>query len=183
MYEVTRRCTTSPQYKLKTSHDVPTMLCDGRATSCNGRAMVVCLNFRCYSRWLHRPFRRHTTTYDGWFLGDRGPSGVNRALSCDIARRRSHQGGGKSHEVLTVFGHAQKLSAILVNVRYLKMIVRCRTTSHDIVRRRGSSYNMCAMVVRRRRTASSRIVQRTPSHDRRTIVVRHCRGRTAIARL
>ena len=29
------------QYKLKTSHNVPTMLCDDRATSCNGRAMVV----------------------------------------------------------------------------------------------------------------------------------------------
>ena len=26
----------------RTSGDVPTMLCDDRATSCNGRAMVVC---------------------------------------------------------------------------------------------------------------------------------------------
>ena len=53
----------------------------------------------------------------------------------------------KSHDVLAVFGHVQKLTAILVNVGYLKMIVRCRTTSHDIVRRRGSSYDICAMVV------------------------------------
>ena len=30
------------QNKLKISQDVPTMLCDYRATSCNGRAMVVC---------------------------------------------------------------------------------------------------------------------------------------------
>ena len=55
--------------------------------------------------------------------------------------------GGQSLDVLAVFGHIQKLAAILVNVGYLKIIVRCRTTSHDIVRRRGSSYDMCAMVV------------------------------------
>ena len=36
---------------------------------------------------------------------------------------------GQSHDVLAVFGHVQKLAAILVPVGYLKMIVRCRTTS------------------------------------------------------
>ena len=70
----------------------------------------------------------------------------------DVARRRSHR--GQSHDVVTVFGHVQKLAAILVNVGYHRMIVRCRTTSrstsHDIVRRRVSSYDSCAVVVRRR---------------------------------
>ena len=36
---------------------------------------------------------------------------------------------GQSHDVLAVFGHVQKLAAILVHVGYLKIIVRCRTTS------------------------------------------------------
>ena len=58
------------------------------------------------------------------------------------------------------FGNVQKLAVILVNVEYLKMIVLCRMTSHDIVRRRGTSYDICAMVVQRRRTTSSMIVRR-----------------------
>ena len=37
--------------------------------------------------------------------------------------------GGQSHDVFAVFGHVQKLAAILVHVGYLKIIVRCRTTS------------------------------------------------------
>ena len=37
--------------------------------------------------------------------------------------------GGQSHNVLAVFGHVQKLAAILVHVGYLKIIVRCRTAS------------------------------------------------------
>ena len=37
--------------------------------------------------------------------------------------------GDQSHDVLAVFGHVQILAAILVHVGYLKMIVRCRTTS------------------------------------------------------
>ena len=37
--------------------------------------------------------------------------------------------GGQSHDVLAVFGHVQKLAAILVHVGYQKIIVRCRTTS------------------------------------------------------
>ena len=32
--------------------------------------------------------------------------------------------GGQSHDVLAVFGHVQKLAAILVNVGYPKIIVR-----------------------------------------------------------
>ena len=43
--------------------------------------------------------------------------------------------GGQSYDVLAVFGHVQKFAAILVNVGYLKMIVRCRkhhTTSCDV---------------------------------------------------
>ena len=67
--------------------------------------------------------------------------------------------GGQSHDVLAVFGQVQKLSANLIHVGYLKMIVRCRTTSCDIVRRRGSSYDICAIVVRRRRMTSSMIVR------------------------
>ena len=53
---------------------------------------------------------------------------VNRAKLHDVAVI-----GGQSHDVLAVFGYVQQLSAIRVNVGYLKMIVRCRTTSHDIV--------------------------------------------------
>ena len=37
--------------------------------------------------------------------------------------------GGQYHDVLAVFGHVQKLAAILVHAGYLKMIVRCRTAS------------------------------------------------------
>ena len=107
----------------------------------------------------------------GDFLGDRGPSGVNRATLHDIAVI-----GGQSHDVLAVFGHVQKLASILVNVGYPKMIVRCRTTSHNIVRRRGSSHDICAMVVRRRRTTSFRIVRRRTTSSRivqhRTTVIR-----------
>ena len=40
--------------------------------------------------------------------------------------------GGQSHDVLAVFGQVQKLSANLIHVVYLKMIVRCRTTSCDV---------------------------------------------------
>ena len=41
-------------------------------------------------------------------------------------------GGGQSHNVLAVFGHVKKLSAILITIIYLTMTMRCRTTSHDI---------------------------------------------------
>ena len=76
--------------------------------------------------------------------------------------------GGQSYDVLAVFGHVQKLAAILVHVGYLKMIVQCRTTSHD-VRHRGSSYDICAIIVRRCRKTSYRIVRhRTTVIDRRT---------------
>ena len=72
-----------------------------------------------------------------------------------------------------------ELAAIFVNVGYHKMIVRCRTTSHDIVRRRWSSNDICAVVVRRRRATSSMIYDvlglhirsydiARPSYDRRT---------------
>ena len=37
--------------------------------------------------------------------------------------------GCQSHDVLAVFGHVQKFAAILVHVGYLKVIVRCLTTS------------------------------------------------------
>ena len=44
-----------------------------------------------------------------------------------------------------------------------KMIMRCRTpsrtTSHNNVRRRGSQYDICAVVVRRRRATSYMIVR------------------------
>ena len=97
----------------------------------------------------------------------------DRATSCNcrvVNFRFYSLLGGQSHDdVLAVFGHVQKLAAILVNMGYLKMTVQCRMTSHDNVRRRGSSYDICEMVVRRRRTTSSRIV-------------RHRRGRTTIAR-
>ena len=43
---------------------------------------------------------------------------------------------GQSHDVLAVFGHVQKLAAILIHVGYLKMIVRCHTTSCDIAAHR-----------------------------------------------
>ena len=56
--------------------------------------------------------------------------GVNRATLHDVVRRRSHR--GQFHDVLAVFGHVQKLAAILVHVGYLKIIVRCRTTSRTI---------------------------------------------------
>ena len=49
--------------------------------------------------------------------GDRRPSGVNRATLHDVAVIR-----GQSHDVLAVFGHVQKLSAILVRVGYPTMI-------------------------------------------------------------
>ena len=56
------------------------------------------------------------------------------------------------------------------------MIVRCRTTSRDIVRRRGSAYAICDIVVRRRRTTSSMIVRRRTtvmrsSHDHRATLI------------
>ena len=89
----------------------------------------------------------------------------NRATFHDVAVI-----GDQSHDVLAVFGHVQKLAAILVNVGYLKMIVRCRTTPHDIVRRRDSSYDICAIIVRRRRTTSSMIVRRRRTSSR---IVRH----------
>ena len=83
----------------------------------------------------------------------------------DVARRHSHR--GQSHDGLA-------LAAILVNVGYHKMIVRCRTTSrttsHDIVRRRGSSYDICAIVVRQRRATSSMIVRRLKTSSK---IVRH----------
>ena len=49
----------------------------------------------------------------------------------DVARRcmTSQSSGGQSQDVLAVFGHVQNIFAILVHVGYLKMIVRCRTTS------------------------------------------------------
>ena len=50
------------------------------------------------------------------------------------------------------------------------MIVRCRTMSQDIVRRPRSLYDIREMVVRRRRTTSSRIVQRRMTLSR---IVRH----------
>ena len=87
--------------------------------------------------------------------------------------------GSQSHDVLAVFGHVKTLAAILIHVGYPKTIVRCRTTSRDIVRRRGSPYDICAMVVRRCRTTSSMIYDvvglhlgsydiARPSYDRRT---------------
>ena len=84
--------------------------------------------------------------------------------------------GGQSHDVLAVLGHVQKLAAILVNVGYLKMIVRCRTTSrttsHDIVRRRGSSFNICAVVVQRRRATSIYKIISTSHHVKSYVIVR-----------
>ena len=84
--------------------------------------------------------------------------------------------GGQSHDVLEVFCHVQKLSVILVHAGYPKMMVRCLTTLHDIVRRRGPSYDICAIVVRRRRTTSSMIVSRRKTSSR---IVRH---RTTVIR-
>ena len=95
----------------------------------------------------------------------------NRATLRDIAVI-----GGQPHDVLTVFGHVQNLAAILVHVGYLNMIVRCRTTSHDIMRRRDSSYDICVIVVRRRRKTSSRIVRH------RTTVIRSSYGIVEVAR-
>ena len=63
--------------------------------------------------WGHR-------TYLAVFDLPMGPSGVNRATLHDVVRRRSHR--GQSHDVLAVFGHVQKLAAILVHVGYLKII-------------------------------------------------------------
>ena len=79
----------------------------------------------------------------------------NRATLHDVAVI-----GGQSHDVLAVFGQVQNLAAILDHVGYLEMIVRCRTTSHDTVRRRGLSYDICAIIFGRRRTILSMIVRR-----------------------
>ena len=74
------------------------------------------------------------TMGDFWMIADhRGSIVRNHATLRDVAVI-----GGQSHDVLAVFGHVQKLAAILVNVGYLKMIVqlsydyrstvvRCRT--------------------------------------------------------
>ena len=67
-------------------------------------------------------------------MGDFRVIADHRGKSCDVGRRcttsqSSGGGGGQSHDVLAVFGHVQKLAAILVHVGYLKIIVRCRTTS------------------------------------------------------
>ena len=63
---------------------------------------------------------------------------------------------------------------------YLKIIVRCRTTSRttscDVERRRGSSHDICAIDVRWRYTTSSMIVRRRRTQSKtirhRTTVIR-----------
>ena len=85
--------------------------------------------------------------------------------------------GGQYHNVLAVFGQVQKLSAILVTVVYLTMTMRWlrrHTISKLIIRyvwygRAMTSYDL--------------ILDRTTSHNRHTIVVRHHRGRTTISPL
>ena len=74
--------------------------------------------------------------------------------------------GGQPHNVLEVFDHVQKLSAILVTVIYLTMTMRWRTTSHDIEANHTicvlwSCYNVVRLNLRSYDIAR-------PSYDRRT---------------
>ena len=84
-------------------------------------------------------------------------------------------GGGQYHNVLAVFGHVQKLSAILVTVVYLTMTMRWRTTSHDI----EANHTICVLWscnnVAQLHLRSYHIV--LPSYDLRTTSCRshdHC---------
>ena len=122
---------------------------------------------------------------DFWVIANDRGSIMRNHTTLHAARRRSHR--GSISRCLGSFCHVPKLPTILVYVGYLKMIVRYRTTSHDIVRRRGSPYDICAMVVRRRRTTSSRIVRRRTTSSRivrrRTTLSRIVRHRTTVVRL
>ena len=81
-----------------------------------------------------------TKSYDDlrWInFGDRGPSGLNRLQSYDVARRRSHH--GSSHEFLWCSKAWLWFQALLGIVRY---ILLGRTRSHDVAQRHLTIYKL-----------------------------------------
>ena len=82
------------------------------------------LNFICYSWWSHRPLSRHTTTYDGWLLADRGPSGDVAVIKVNFTM---------SWQFLFTFKNLLQFSLMCDILRWSCNIVRHRATSSYIL--------------------------------------------------
>ena len=108
------------------SHNVVRLSRNVVSCSCNGRL----LNLGFYSWWSHRPLRRHTTTHDGWLLGDRGPSVVNRATLHDVAVVGVNL-LSMSWQFLVMFKNVLRFSLMWCILRWSCDVVRRHTTSCD----------------------------------------------------
>ena len=118
-----------------------------------------CTNYWVWCRVTSYDFLRSSYDHLRWvILGWLRTIGVNRATLHDVVRRRSHR------------GPISRCIAILVHTIFVYDV------TYDIVRRRGSSHDICAIDVRWRHTTSSVIVRRRKTQSKierhRTTVMR-----------